>query len=76
MSVASAETFTARDPRKMQRRIILFCAILMTGGNLLIPREPLALLILALGAFYFGTFSTTLNRRKIFVYVWLAVVMI
>lgn len=56
------------------RRSILLCAILMSGGNLLIPRLPLLGIMIFLGIIAFGFLSNYIDRRKVLIYGWLAMV--
>ncbi|MBL8481030.1 MAG: hypothetical protein JNJ60_02455 [Rhodocyclaceae bacterium] len=58
------------------RRVLLFLAILLSGGNILIPREVLALLVLFMAIGYFGFANWTVNKRKVLAYGWLALVMV
>lgn len=57
------------------RRSIMLCAILMSGGNLFIPRLPLLGIMVFLGIVAFGVLSGKINRGKILIYSWLATVM-
>lgn len=66
----------ASDIEVYVRRLVLFCAILMSGGLLLFPRVFLALIIFLLGLFYFKVVSLRLKRKNLFIHLWLFIVLV
>lgn len=56
------------------RRLILFCAILLSGGNLAIPRLPIAIFALLLGVAFFSFLSMRVDKRKMPAYIWFLLV--
>lgn len=76
MSKTQTDMGVPTDRLKVQRRLILFFAILASGGNLLIPRELLALVILLISILYFRPFSGRVKTRNLLIYGWLALVII
>jgi len=63
------------DRLRLPRRWLLFCVFMLTGGNLLIPRELLLLIILLLSVTYFGAINFKVNTRKMIAYGWVFTVM-
>lgn len=60
----------------LQRRIVLFASILVSGGNFLIPREIVTLLILLILVNSFKVFSFKVSKRNFLIWGWLALVMV
>lgn len=58
------------------RRIILFCAILLSGGNIVLPRPVLALACLLLAMVYFRGRVQTRGVHRNIAYIWLAIVVL
>lgn len=58
------------------RRLVLFCAMLMSGGLLLFPRAFLASIIFLLGIFYFKVVSLNIKRKNLFIHLWLFFVLV
>jgi hypothetical protein len=58
------------------RQIILFCTILLSGGNLIIPRGLLAALSILLTMVYLRGSSDTRGIQRKFAYIWLGVVIL
>jgi hypothetical protein len=62
------------DLKRIQRRIILFFAALLTGGNLLIPREFLAVVALLMSLIWFG--GSQDKGRKDIIFLWIGLAML
>ncbi len=59
-----------------QRRTILFLSILLSGGNLLISREILTILILLITVIYYNVISTKFCRSIIPIIIWYTLVLL
>ena len=53
------------------RRTMLFCAMLLSGGNALFPREPLVVFVILMGGLFYGALGGRLHRDKTLAYLWL-----
>lgn len=62
------------DRNTVLRRFILLCAILISGGNLIIPRGPLLALMVLVGISAFGFVSSRIDKRNALIYGWISLV--
>lgn len=58
------------------RRVALLAAIMLSGGLLMIPRIPLALIVILIAIHSFGFLSLRVDRRKAVIYTWIILVMV
>lgn len=74
--IARLHIITASDLVIYIRRLVLFCAMLMSGGLLLFPRTLLAFIILLLGSLYFKVVSLGIKRINLHIHLWLFIVLV